>query len=229
MPRERLWNATGNALDNVLAGNSGKNTLAGGAGDDTYVVAQSNDSVVENAGNGVDTVRASLSYTLGSNVENLVLTGGADLTGTGNTLANWLTGNSGNNTLRGQAGADSLSGGAGNDTLTGGTGTDAFYFLEAPGAANVDHITDFAAGERLYLEDLVYAGIGVPGDFAAGDARFFAAAGANGGADASDRVVYDTASGRLYFDADGSGAGAATLVAILDNVFALTASNVGVS
>jgi Ca2+-binding RTX toxin-like protein len=222
-------NATGNALANVLAGNSGKNTLSGGAGDDTYVVSQSNDSVVENAGNGVDTVRASISYTLGSNVENLELTGSSALSGTGNSLANWLIGNSGNNILRGQAGDDSLSGGGGNDTLTGGSGIDAFYFLEAPGAGNVDHVTDFAAGERLYLEDLVYAGIGAPGDFAAGDERFFAAAGASGGADASDRVIYDTTSGRLYFDADGSGAGSATLVAILDIVFALTASNIGVS
>jgi Ca2+-binding RTX toxin-like protein len=220
--------AIGNSLDNWLTGNSGKNTLAGGAGNDTYVVTQSNDSVVENAGNGADTVRASITYTLGNNVENLVLTGSSNLNGTGNTADNWLTGNAGNNILRGQGGADSISGGAGNDTLTGGSGLDTFWFLGAPGTANADHITDFGSGERLYLEDLVHPGIGAEGNFAPNDARFFAAAGASGGADASDRVIYDTATGRLYFDADGNGAAAPSLVAILDNLFALSASNITV-
>src|SRR6185503_5314749 len=221
-------NGTGNSLDNWLTGNSGKNTLAGGAGNDTYVITQSADSVSENAGEGIDTVRASITYTLGNNVENLVLTGTAAINGTGNNADNWLTGNGGSNILRGQGGADSISGGAGNDTLTGGSGTDGFYFLEAPGAANADHITDFASGERLYLEDLVHPGIGAAGNFAPNDARFFAAPGASGGADASDRVIYDTTSGRLYFDADGSGAAAPSLIAILDNVFSLSASQIAV-
>jgi Ca2+-binding RTX toxin-like protein len=222
-------NGTGNALDNILSGNAANNRLSGAAGNDTYIITQSGDTVVENSGGGVDAVHASISYSLGNHVENLVLTGNGNINGTGNSLANWLTGNSGSNTLKGGGGADSLSGGAGNDTLTGGSGSDAFYFLEAPGAGNADHITDFAAGERLYLEDLVHPDIGAAGIFAPNDARFFAAAGASSGADASDRVVYDTASGRLYYDADGSGAGAPTLVAILDNVFALSASDIAVS
>jgi Ca2+-binding RTX toxin-like protein len=221
-------NATGNALDNVLAGNSGKNTLAGLAGNDTYIVTQTNDSVVESFGNGTDTVRASISYTLGNNVEKLVLTGSGNINGTGNSLANALTGNAGNNTLHGQGGADVLSGGAGNDILTGGSGTDEFYFGEAPGAGGVDRITDFSAGERLQFEEFVFTGIGAPGDFAPNDPRFYAAPGASGGADASDRVVYDTTDGNLYYDADGSGAGAATLIAILDNAFALSATDIGV-
>jgi trimeric autotransporter adhesin len=127
------FSGSGNALDNRITGNSGNNTLRGfagndwldgglgsdamfgGTGDDTFVVNQATDSVTELAGEGLDTVRADISYTLGSDVENLVLTGTAASNGTGNSLANSITGNSAANTLDGGAGADTLAGGAGND------------------------------------------------------------------------------------------------------------------
>ncbi len=127
-------NGAGNGLDNVLTGNNAANTLEGfagndwldgrggndlllgGTGDDVYVVAQAGDTVVELAEEGVDTVLASISYSLGEHVEQLVLTGTAGIRATGNAGANTLTGNSGNNQLDGLAGADLLIGGAGNDT-----------------------------------------------------------------------------------------------------------------
>ena len=137
-------NAIGNAADNRLVGNAGANALSGGAGndtldggaeadalaggtgDDTYMVDNIGDTVTENVGEGVDTVRASVDATLGANVENLVLTGFGSISGMGNGLGNALTGNAGNNTLTGADGYDTLDGGAGADTLIGGTGDDTY-------------------------------------------------------------------------------------------------------
>ena len=107
---------TGNSAANVLDGGAGNDTLVGGAGNDTYIVDSTADVVTEVAAEGTDTVQASATFTLGAEVENLVLTGTAAINGTGNSLANTVTGNSANNTLDGGAGADTLNGGAGNDT-----------------------------------------------------------------------------------------------------------------
>lgn len=100
-----------------------RDTLVGGAGNDTYVI-QRNDLIVEEAGNGTDVVQSGISYRLVANVEDLELTGTANLTGTGNTSNNDIAGNTGNNKLSGLAGNDYLSGALGNDVLTGGTGRD---------------------------------------------------------------------------------------------------------
>ena len=109
-------NGTGNALNNLLTGNSGKNILSGGAGDDTYLVNNTSDIVSEAATGGTDTVQSPLTYTLATNVENLILTGTGNINGAGNDLANTITGNAGNNTIDGGTGEDNLVGGAGDDT-----------------------------------------------------------------------------------------------------------------
>ncbi len=106
----------GGAGDDLLDGGTGADTLVGGLGNDTYVIDNAGDVVTENANEGTDQVQSAITYTLGANVENLTLTGTADLNGTGNGLDNLLTGNSGANILDGGAGADTLVGGAGDDT-----------------------------------------------------------------------------------------------------------------
>jgi Ca2+-binding RTX toxin-like protein len=125
---------TGNGWDNVLNGslNLAGNTLTGGAGNDTYVLG-SGDLVVEAANGGTDTVQASFSYTLGSNVEHLTLMGTAAINGTGNSLNNTITGNSANNVLSSAGGSDMLRGGQGNDTVNGGGGNDIFQFGRGEG------------------------------------------------------------------------------------------------
>jgi Ca2+-binding RTX toxin-like protein len=144
-----------------LDGGTGSDTLNGGLGDDTYVIASNGggggggtDTINEAANAGIDTVLASVDFTLGNNVENLTLVGTGNIDGTGNALANVITGNSGSNTLEGGAGADTLVGGAGNDTyvydaadviveLSGG-GTDTVtsnVTASIAGYANVENLT----------------------------------------------------------------------------------------
>jgi Ca2+-binding RTX toxin-like protein len=132
------------------------NVLEGGTGDDTYIVYAASDQVIEQAGQGTDLVRTSLSYALGNNVENLTLTGTDAVNGTGNTLANVITGNSAANVISGGGGGDTLIGMGGADTLTGGAGADLFKFTQlsdsGPGAA--DLITDFSGkkgGDKIDL------------------------------------------------------------------------------
>ncbi|MCC7464441.1 MAG: putative Ig domain-containing protein, partial [Gammaproteobacteria bacterium] len=111
---------TGNGGDNLLDGGSGADTMIGGAGDDRFVVDDAGDVVGESAGEGSDTVYASLPYILGADVEHLILTGSASISGRGNGADNIITGNDGDNTITGDKGDDHLEGGAGNDVYTGG-------------------------------------------------------------------------------------------------------------
>jgi Ca2+-binding RTX toxin-like protein len=126
---------TGNGGNDLLDGGAGADTMLGGSGNDTYIVDDAADAVIESRGNGRDTVVSSVDYTLGSNVENLELSGEADIDGTGNSLSNNIVGNDGDNRLDGTAG---------NDTLTGGEGADVFV-----ASTGRDRVTDFEDGVDL--------------------------------------------------------------------------------
>jgi Ca2+-binding RTX toxin-like protein len=112
---DSLLGASGN---DTLDGGTGADSLDGGAGNDLYVIDNAADVLTENANEGTDIVRSSVSHTLGANVENLQLIGAAAINATGNASANILTGNAAANQLNGGAGADTMSGGAGNDTYS---------------------------------------------------------------------------------------------------------------
>ena len=115
----------GGALADILDGAGGADRMVGLDGDDTYYVDHASDLVVEVAGGGVDSVIASVTATLASSVENLLLApGSGNISGVGNNLANVITGNEGRNTLTGGRGADTLLGVGGNDALVGGSGSD---------------------------------------------------------------------------------------------------------
>ncbi|HRF73386.1 MAG TPA: calcium-binding protein, partial [Accumulibacter sp.] len=222
---------TGNDWSNVLDGQSGADTLIGLGGDDTYLVDHAGDLVVEVQNGGSDTVKSSIDYTLGNDVEHLSLLGTLNLKGTGNALANRVTGNSGANTLTGGGGNDSLDGGAGSDvlagglgedTLTGGVGADSFRFdtLFDP-ITNRDTISDYVVlDDTIQLENTIFSSLTVPGMLVAG--WFRSGAGVSSAADADDYLIYDSESGALYYDADGNGAGAAVQFATLSSGLALS-------
>jgi len=148
-----------------------------------------------------------------------------------------ITGSSGNDTIDGGAGNDSISGGAGNDslggglgsdTLTGGGGADTFYFDFAPSSSNADTITDFkiAEGDRLAfdLEGLVARG----GSTALASGLFESGSGLTAARNASTRLVYDTATGTLYYDADGAGGSGSVKIVTLTGRPAITADYIDV-
>ncbi|HEY6512970.1 MAG TPA: hypothetical protein VI032_13380 [Burkholderiaceae bacterium] len=134
---------TGNAGDDRLDGGAGNDTLIGGTGNDTYVVNVASDVVTEAAAAGTDTVISAVTWTLGSTLENLTLSGTAAINGSGNSAANVITGNGAANTLGGGSGNDTLTGGAGADVLTSGIGSDVIVLNSKVGS---DRITDFASG-----------------------------------------------------------------------------------
>ncbi|MBD2461517.1 tandem-95 repeat protein [Oscillatoria sp. FACHB-1407] len=228
---------TGNAGNDILDGGLGTDSLIGNGGNDLYVVDSLTDSIVEGLNAGTDTVRSSVTMTLGTNVENLLLTGTA-LNGTGNALNNSITGNGlnnvlvgdvGNDTLLGDAGRDRITGGVGNDRitggaggdrLTGGAGRDGFQFNNRREGG--DLITDFNAPQ-----DTIYiARSGFNRRLRRGRVRADQFVLGSGAADTSDRFIYNSATGSLFYDADGLGGTRQVQIARLTNRASLTNADI---
>ncbi|HEX8640025.1 MAG TPA: M10 family metallopeptidase [Allosphingosinicella sp.] len=145
----------GNGAANRLDGGAGADAMSGGGGDDTYIVDHAADAVAEAPGGGIDVVRSRVSFTLGPEVENLVLEGAAAIDGTGNALANRITGNGAANRLDGGAGADEMVGGSGDDVYIVDQGSDAVVEESAGGIDLVRSVVSFtldAEVENLILE-----------------------------------------------------------------------------
>ena len=212
---------TGNTAANVINGALGADKMSGDNGNDTYIVDNIGDTIVEGLGFGTDSVQSSVTYTLAANVENLTLTGTVSINGNGNGLNNVITGNSAANTLKGDLGVDTLFGKTGNDILTGGAGADSFVFDTALNATtNKDTITDFSVvDDTIRLENAIFTKFTATGALAAG--TFVSGAGAVA-LDSNDFLIYDKTNGSLYYDADGSGAGARVEIVSLTGIPALT-------
>jgi Ca2+-binding RTX toxin-like protein len=133
--------------------------IEGGHGDDRYLLNVEGAVILENFGQGFDLVRSSVSFTVGSYIEQVNLIGNGDIDATGNDQANHLQGNAGRNVLRGEAGSDFLVGLTGNDTLFGGAGDDVFNFQRGSGK---DTVMDFEAG----IDEIQLGGLKGASDFA---------------------------------------------------------------
>ncbi len=207
----------GNAGANVLDGRGGVDRLVGLEGNDWYFVDTALDRIDEGAGQGTnDRIFAAVSYTQGAGVEVEMLTTADNLA----TAAIDLTGNERANLVYGNAGANVLDGKGGADSLTGMAGADVFRFTTAPGAGNVDYVSDFApADDTIQLDDAVFTALS-PGALASG-----AYATGPAATQADDRVIYNSASGALLYDADGTGNIPAVQFALLTPGLALTAAD----
>ncbi|HEY5724316.1 MAG TPA: M10 family metallopeptidase C-terminal domain-containing protein, partial [Allosphingosinicella sp.] len=144
---------TGNGAANRLDGGLGADVMNGGGGSDTFIVDNVGDTIVEAVVGGTDTAESSVSYTIGSEVERLTLTGTASINGTGNGLANIVTGNSGDNVLDGGVGTDLMIGGLGNDTFVVDNGGDSVSEQNGSGTDTVRSAINYTLGD--WVENLV--------------------------------------------------------------------------
>ena len=202
----------GGAGDDILNGNTGRDTAIYSGAASAVVVNLGITSAQNTVGAGNDTLN-SIERLIGSNFNDAL---------TGNTSNNVIYGEGGNDTVSGDAGSDVLYGGLGNDALVGGAGQDSFMFDTALNSAtNVDQIADFTVNyDKIRLDSDIFTQAGAAGTL---DANAFHTGLAAG--DSSDRIIYDSTTGNIYYDADGTGAGAQVLFAHVIAGTALTNSD----
>jgi Ca2+-binding RTX toxin-like protein len=180
----------------------GLDTFAGGANDDTYGIYNSSTVIIENAGEGTDTVWVAVNYTLSANIENMYLVG--------NTSG---AGNSGNNIIYGYGTGDNIiDGGDGIDTLFGGAGNDTFILNKT----SSDIINDFGIGnDKLQISASTFGG-GLVANVALLANQLLVGANATA-TNANQRFIYNTTNGELFFDIDGNGSSIALSIGRLSS------------
>jgi Ca2+-binding RTX toxin-like protein len=201
----------GGAYNDTLEGGSGRNRLEGGSGNDALDGREGDDTLSGGAGND--------NLTGGTGADSLDGGRGNDSLDGGEGADN-LKGGAGNDVLLGGASSyeDTLEGGAGNDTLTGGDSADLFLFISTRGTTNVDQITDFNtfSHDTIGLSGKIFSGLLASGSAVLDSTRFVAGTAATA---PEHRLIYDATSdsavGKLYYDADGNGSGAAELIITL--------------
>jgi serralysin len=227
-------NLTGNSLNNVIDAGKGSNVMAGGSGTDTLSyaygangttgvkVSLATTSAQATGGSGTDTISGFERLTGSANSDSLTGNGGANLIrgGNGNDT---VIGGSGNDTLYGDAGNDLLRGGTGNDILYGGAGKDIFRFDTALGTSttpNIDTIKDFSVlDDTIQLENAIFKSFGTKtGVIGTGN---FKANLTGRATDSNDYIIYETDTGKVFYDADGSGAVASVQIALVGTGLAL--------
>ncbi|PSB05563.1 hypothetical protein C7B76_31240, partial [filamentous cyanobacterium CCP2] len=248
----------GNAGNDRLDGGLGDDTLIGGSGDDIYYVHSLNDVIVEEENGGYDIVFASVDWTLGPHLEDLALMGtarvavGNDLDNaiTGNAVNNLLVGGFGNDTLVGGSGKDTLVGGSGNDDLQGGAGRDRLiggagddrleggpgrdtlrgglgkdiFVLSSRRKRDRDTIIDFKPGEDL----IQLSRKAFNGNLKRGRVRASQFTLGDSATASSHRLIYNRASGSLFYDSDGIGGASQVLIAKFTNRADLTRADMTV-
>ncbi|RLJ59546.1 hemolysin type calcium-binding protein [Litoreibacter meonggei] len=226
-------NLTGSDFGDVLTGDSGRNIILGLDGDDTIDGGDGYDVI--RGGAGADTMiggagsdvlqyagsSAGVTVNLTADAAGFQSASGGDAAGDiisefesvyGSNFGDVLTGNASRNILYGYSGDDTIDGGAGNDVLRGLAGNDTFVFSTALGDGNVDRIVDFSsADDTIHLDSNVFAGLTL-GPL---DAAEFLSNGTGLAETAAQRVIYDSATGNLNFDSDGTGSAEGVLFATL--------------
>lgn len=199
--------------DTLIGGFGAANTLLGQQGNDTYVVRAAGDTVIEFAGEGVDTVETGLSsFVLREHIEFLAYTGTGAFTGIGADDANTIIGGAGEDFLSGLGGDDMLIGGAGADLLLGGIGADVFRVADF--STGVDRILDFTSSTDKFGLDLEA--------FAHGNNFALVQGAAPVANSTSATFLYDANSGALSYDADGNGIGGVIQIALLNTGLTLS-------
>lgn len=239
--------------NDFIAIGDGNSTIRGGSGNDIYNVGLLS-TIVEEFNQGTDTVSTySYNYTLGNNLENLTLQDPAfagkpvlleevnfNTRGTGNNLNNVINGTflgndslyglGGNDFLNGNGDNDYLVGGLGKDTLTGGAGADRFLFSSP--TEGIDIITDFnkAEGDKINVSKSGFSGgltsdflINITSSYTLSSSQFTIGSTAT---DASDRFIYNSSTGGLFFDIDGTGTQAQVQLATLQTDLSLSSSDI---